>query len=270
MFALPASIEQSLRKRGVSEIEIVVLRHLFQAGEISIEEIAKRTHKRPNIVRRAVIALLKKEIIEEYSNPSPRYSLQSLESVMGWLFANGSQKDEALSQDYRNFSSYIARATRPLAHPNLSRFEGIEELKTAYEKLLTFCDKELWSFLPVEQMESDIALKDLHARHARICQEHNIFQRIIVHDTAAGKRYQSHDAPEFRQTVLVPAECCLISFERIIANDIVACFDLQECRACFIHFSEFACGERISFSSLFNKYTKSARLADSCKKFKLG
>jgi hypothetical protein len=79
-------------------------------------------------------------------------------------------------------------------------------------------------------------LKDFYVQYFRERHRRGMFSRVISHDTTFGRRFQSRDPFEYRKTILVPEAELPMPFEKVIAGDIVACFNHKQQQACFIKY----------------------------------
>ncbi len=251
MLTLPRTIEQSLLDAGLSQTEILVLQHLVAEDMVTLRQLATKTGKSTGVLDQAMKRLLRRNIVTRKSvNDSPRYLLTSLESVVGWMREDMRLKKTVLERRHQDFLSFLSTLERNRTRPDLSHFEGTEGMALAYKKLLTLGAKELLSFLPILFKEEEHPLSAFYSSHARERRKRGIVLRVVAYDTPLGRRYKSRDPFEHRQTTLIPEDRFPIPFERVIAGEVVACFDLQEQRACFLQYPKLAKAERTLFCSL--------------------
>ncbi len=251
MNALPSSIESALSEAGFSMTEILVVQRLVQEPAITIRQLAAKTGKSTGVLDQAMKKLLRKRIVNrEIINDSPKYTLNSLASVSQWILQDVQSKRDALLRRYQNFESFMATLEMDKARPEMKYFEGDEGMQQAYMKLLE-SGEEMKEYFPIVQKEEEDRFREFRVKYFRARQGRKIFTRVITHDTPLGRRYQSKDAFEYRQTVLIPSESFPIGFEKIIVGDTVACFNHAEKKVCFIKYEEFAKAESELFETLW-------------------
>ncbi|HVX00272.1 MAG TPA: hypothetical protein VHA52_07545, partial [Candidatus Babeliaceae bacterium] len=250
MTSLPSSIEVYLEEAGFSGTEIIILKKLLEEDALTLRELAAKTGKSTGALDQAMKKLLKKNIISrEMINSTPKYVLHSLQTVSDWMKKDTEQKQQMIVRKFQNFESFLSTIQKDNKRPEMEYFEGIEGLKSAYLELLNrgkvFLQSgpAIWSD---DDPLQDFRKQYFHERHRR-----GIFSRVITHNTPIGRRYQSRDPFEYRQTLLVDPDHYPFMFEKIIAGDTVACFQLKELKACFIRYPELAEEERGIFERMW-------------------
>lgn len=112
--------------------------------------------------------------------------------------------------------------------------------------------EEWLHFAPAVNREEDDPLAQYRVELFRERRKTKDFMRAITPDVPLGHRYQSRDVYEYRQTKFVPPEDFPVTFEQYIVGDTVACIDVVEHKASFIHFPQLADGQRNVFSTMWN------------------
>lgn len=253
MNELPSSIEAYLEEAGFSGTEILILRRLMDGEPLTIRQLGAKTGKSTGVLDQAMKKLMKKNIIKRtLINDTPKYSLDSLESVVEWMQDDMEQKREMLLRRHQNFESFVTSLESGSKRPDIEYFEGESGIKQAYIKLLNG-PGEIFHYLPVQGKEEEDPLRDFRVQYFRERQNRKMFSRVIAHDTALGRRYQSRDAFEYRKTVLVPEAEYPFTFEKIITGDRIACFDHKAQTACVIRYPELADIERTLFEAIWRQ-----------------
>ena len=252
MVALPTSIEAALQDAGFTTTEILVLRKLMEEEGLTLRELASKTGKSTGVLDQASKKLVRKGIIHRQDfNGVTKFVLHSISAISDWMARDMREKREMLSRRFENFESFIATVELDKKRPEMEFFDGEEGIKKAYNKLLSFGRKELLHYTPVLWTAEEDPLRDFRVQFFRERRSKGVFSRVIAHNTPLGRRYVSRDPFEYRKTLLVEESEHPFAFEKIIVNGVVACINLQEQRACFIRFPEFAESERMIFESLW-------------------
>ncbi len=256
MNALPQSIETALEEAGFAGTEILILRRLLEGEAMTVREIASKTGKSTGILDQSMKKLLQKGVVErQWVNDTTRYSLTSLDAVAKWMAEDMRKKHELMIRRHQNFETFISTLKIDKNRPEVRYYDGVTGIASAYRELLK-PGQELLCFSPVDSPKENDPLQEFHAEYFRDRRRKNILQRVITHDTPLGRRLQSRDPFEHRQTVLVSQEEFPLSFEKIIAGDYIACFNHLENRACVMRYPELASLERGLFESQWRRATK--------------
>ena len=255
MLTFPAAIEQNLLDSGLSSTEILILCHLIGGDALSLRQLAMKTGKSTGVLSQAMKKLMRKEIVSrQILNESPCYLLQTLEHVSNWLQQDTRQKENTLLRRHRNFMDFFSTLTRNQDRPDLLHFDGQQGICSAYMKLLTLGSREMLCYLPIQHQEEDHPQREFQKQFMRERRKRGILLRLVANDTPLGRRYKSRDPFEHRHTTLVPEDHLPILSERIIIGDTIACFDLEEQRACILRYPQLAKPERELFFSLARQY----------------
>lgn len=253
MDQLPSSIEAYLEEAGFSGTEILILRRLMDGEPLTIRQLGAKTGKSTGVLDQAMKKLIKKNIIKKtFVNESPKYSLDSMESVVEWMQDDMEQKRDMLLRRHQNFESFVTSLESGNKRPDIEYFEGEAGIKQAYIKLLNG-PGEIFHYLPVTGKEEEDPLRDFRVQYFRERQNRKMFSRVLAHDNALGRRYQSRDAFEYRKTVLVPEAEYPFTFEKIITGDRIACFDHKAKTACVIRYPELADIEKTLFEAIWRQ-----------------
>jgi DNA-binding HxlR family transcriptional regulator len=253
MDQLPSSIEAYLEEAGFSGTEILILRRLMDGEPLTIRQLGAKTGKSTGVLDQAMKKLMKKNIIKKaLVNDSPKYSLDSLESVVEWMQDDMEQKRDMLLRRHQNFESFVTSLESGNKRPDIEYFEGEGGIKQAYIKLLNG-PGEIFHYLPVTGKEEEDPLRDFRVQYFRERQNRKMFSRVLAHDNPLGRRYQSRDAFEYRKTVLVSEAEYPFTFEKIITGDRIACFDHKAKTACVIRYPELADIEKTLFEAIWRQ-----------------
>jgi predicted DNA-binding transcriptional regulator len=251
---LPASVEQYLSESGFSGTEILILKHLLEGGAMTLRELAGKTGKSTGVLDSASKKLLSKGILaREVINDSPRLKLASPEAIMDWIREDRRSKDAAAARREKDVESFIASLSINVSRADIQHYEGIEGLGKAYLKLLEVSGGTMLHFLPVRHTETEDPLRDFLVQFFRLRHRQKIITRVIAHDTPLGRRYQSRDPFEYRQTLLVAEDVYAFGTEKVVAGDWVGTFNHPEQRAFLIRSKEMAQTEKAMFEALWKQ-----------------
>lgn len=255
MNTLPASIESSLHEAGFTDTEVVIMRKLLQEDDLTLRELASKTGKSTGVLDQAMKKLLRKRIIERHDiNGNPKYTLQSMQSVLDWIRDDAEIKQQMMVRKYRNFEIFLETIKKKKERPEMHFFDGKEGMERAYEAMLSR-GRVFLCYGPPPLPDAADHIDKFQTHYIRERKKRDIFMRIITHDTPGGRSMQLRDEAEFRQTVLVDPREYPFFFEMYIVGDTVACFQTQQERACFIRFPEMAEDERAFFEQLWKRHT---------------
>ncbi len=250
---LPSSIASYLQEAGFSGTEIVVIRTLLEGSALTLRELSAKSGKSTGVLDQAVKKLLKKGLItREVINNTPRYALTSLQTIVDWMQEDVALKQEMLVRRHQNFESFVRSLTVSVRkRPEMEFFEGSDAVQRAYLHMLER-GNDLIQYGPVwgEVPGFPPSFWDEYARERR---RRGIFARVITNDTPEGRRFRSRDPFEYRKTVLADRRDFPFPFEKITIGDTLACFQLEDARACFIRYPELAQDERIFFERIWNR-----------------
>lgn len=255
---LPSSIEAYLLEADFSATEILILKRLLKESALTLREIAMKTGKSTGVLDQAMKKLLHKEIVRrEIINDSDKFIIGSLDAITTWVDEDMKCKRQLMVRRHQNFEMFIATLKRENERPEMEYFEGKDGMKCAYLKLLE-SGKELLHYDKVTTLAEEDPLRDFRVQYFRERHRRGIFTRVIAHNTPLGRRFLSRDAFEFRKTILVSPDECPILFERIIVGGVVACFDHDAKKACFIYYPEFAESEAMTFNYIWKQKIESS------------
>ncbi len=256
---LPASIETYLKDAKFSTTEILVIRKLLEEDALTLRELATKTGKSTGVLDQAVKKLLGKGIVNKKAiNDGFKFTMGSLKPILDWMEKDMEQKYDMLERRHQNFEAFIESLAVDKGRPEMQYFDGEEGIKRAYIKLLD-PKQELLCYWPMECNWEDHPLKDFYVQYFRERHRRQIFSRVISHDTSFGRRFQSRDPFEYRKTILVPEADLPLPFEKLIAGDVVACFNHKQKQACFIKYPEFAHAERMLFENHWKEIERKQR-----------
>ncbi len=246
---LPASIEAYLKDAKFSTTEVLVIRKLLEEDALTLRELATKTGKSTGVLDQALKKLLGKGIVNKQAiNAGFKYTMGSLKPILEWMEKDMKQKYEMLERRHQNFEAFVESLAVDKGRPEMQYFDGEEGIKRAYIKLLD-SKVELLCYWPHECNWEEHPMRDFYVQYFRERHRRNIFSRVITHDTLFGRRFQTRDPFEYRKTILVPEGDFPIPFEKVIAGDLVACFNHKQKQACFIKYPEFTHAERMLFEN---------------------
>lgn len=257
MTQLPAAIEQYLLECGFTSTEILILKHLLAGGSMTLRELAAKTGKSTGVLDSASKKLLKKGILgKEIVNDSPKLTLFSLEAVVAWVHEDSEHTRKSMERREKDLQSFVDSLSPNVSRADIQHFEGMEGMEQAYFKLLEVCGGAMLHFLPVRYTEVDDPLRDFLVQFFRIRRRTGTITRVIAHDTPLGRRYQSRDPFEYRQTLLVPESVYAFNTEKVVAGDWVGTINHNDQKAFLIRSKEMAHTERAMFEALWKQETQ--------------
>ena len=254
MTQLPAAIEQYLLECGFTSTEILILKHLLAGGSMTLRELAAKTGKSTGVLDSASKKLLKKGILgKELVNDSPKLTLSSLEAVVAWVHEDSERTRTFMERREKDLQSFVDSLTPNMSRADIEHFEKMDGLERAYTKLLEGCNGVMLHFLPVRHTEVEDPLRDFLVQFFRVRRRQGIITRVIAHDTPLGRRYQSRDPFEYRQTLLVPESVYAFNTEKVIAGDWVGTINHADAKALIIRSPEMAHTERAMFEAIWKQ-----------------
>ena len=254
MTQLPAAIEQYLLECGFTSTEILILKHLLAGGSMTLRELAAKTGKSTGVLDSASKKLLKKGILgKEIVNDSPKLTLSSLEAVVAWVHENGEMTRKSMERREQDLQSFVDSLSPNKSRADIEHFEEMDGLEQAYTKLLEGCNGVMLHFLPVRHTEVEDPLRDFLVQFFRVRRRTGTITRVIAHDTPLGRRYQSRDPFEYRQTLLVPESVYAFNTEKVIAGDWVGTINHADAKALIIRSPEMAHTERAMFEAIWKQ-----------------
>ena len=254
MDILPASVEAYLVEAGFADTEILILKRLLEDPMTIRELSAKFGGKSTGGLDSAMKKLVRKRFVRrEIINGSEKYTITSLQSIVDWLERNMKEKHATLQRRQQDFESFIKTVSLDKTRPEMRHYHGDEGLQKAYMDLLDLGGKEILMYLSVTTTAEADPLRELKVSLFRERRKRGIFSRVIAHDTPLGRRFQSRDPFEYRETKLVPEKQLPFTFEKAITGDTVACLNHVEKKACIMYYPELAANESMLFESLWRQ-----------------
>jgi DNA-binding transcriptional regulator GbsR (MarR family) len=252
MTTLPASIESYLLEAGFSATEVLVLKRLLEGEAMTLRELAAKTGKSTGVLDQATKKLSDKNIVvKESINGSPKCTLSSLDAIRQWMDKDMNQKKDVLHRKKQDFDAFIATVEHEKDRPEMQYFEGLKGLEQAFTKLLDMKSAEWLHFVPALMREEDDPLCEFRVNLFRERRRNKVFMRSIGQDVPLGRRYQSRDVFEYRDSRLVAVNQFPVSFEEFIVGDTIACFDIPNQKASFINYPAMADSQRHMFEMLW-------------------
>lgn len=252
MVSLPTSIESYLQEAGFSATEILILKRLLEGEALTLRELAAKTGKSTGVLDQATKKLIERQIVTKESiNESMKYAISSLDAINKWMEHDMAQRHEVLDRKRKDFEAFISTVEHESGRPDMEYFEGLAGIEKAFTKLLEKRESAWMHFNPALLREEDDPLVEYRVNMFRARRSNKIFMQVLSPDVPLGRRYQSRDVFEYRQTRLVDPDVFPVSFEQYIVGDTVACIDVAEQRASFIRYPEHAEGQRKLFHVLW-------------------
>ncbi|PIR54592.1 hypothetical protein COU75_00125 [Candidatus Peregrinibacteria bacterium CG10_big_fil_rev_8_21_14_0_10_42_8] len=252
MTTLPASIEAYILEAGFSATEVLVLKRLLEGEAMTLRELAAKTGKSTGVLDQATKKLSDKHIVvKESINGTPKCTLASLESIQQWMEKDMNDKKDVLHRKKQDFDAFLATIEHEKDRPEMQYFEGLDGLQKAFAKLLEKDSREWLHFVPALMREEDDPLCEFRVNLFRERRRKKVFMRSITQDVPLGRRYQSRDIFEYRDSRLVSIEQFPVTFEEFIVGDTVACFDIPNQKASFINYPAMADSVKHMFEMLW-------------------
>lgn len=256
MTSLPVSIEQYLLESGFSGTEILILKHLLEGGAMTLRELAAKTGKSTGVLDSASKKLLSKGILAKgIINDTPKLKLSSSEAIVEWVREDRKQKQVVSERREKDLEAFMASLSVDVSRADIQHYEGLEGLQQAYMKLLEECGGTMLHLLPVRHTEVEDPLRDFLVQFFRLRHRQKVITRVIAHDTPLGRRYQSRDPFEYRQTLLVAEDVYAFGTEKVVAGDWVGTFNHAEQKAFLIRSKEMAQMEKVMFEAMWKQET---------------
>lgn len=245
--ALPLSIEAYLRECGLTDTEMLIIKHLLAENLLTLRELASKTGKGNSAIDAGIKKLIQRGIVtREKFNDQPKFAVMDPQSIVTWAEKNMREQAQMLQRRHQNLAEFMENLNTSKNHPAIEHFEGEQGIMRAYDKLLQNRSEVLTYTNPAREPAS-AALAQFHTHYNRRRKVYGVFQRIIAPDSPIARRFQSRDPFEYRKTLLIPAEEFALSFDKIITGDVVACLDETSMDASFIKYEKLADAERQAF-----------------------
>ncbi len=255
MNAIPAGVEAALLEAGFSVTEVAILRRLVVDDACTLREIAGRTGKSTGVLDQAMKKLLLKDIVKKESiNNVTKYSMTSLDAVLRWMEEDDRRKRDLMARRHQSFETFLLTVEQDKKRPEIEYFEGLSNFPKAYRKILG-CGTEMLWFEPACCSLDEHPLRDFMTEWVRTRRKHGEPARVLAHNGISGRRYQSRDPYEHRQTLLIEGQDYPFTFEKILCGDTVACFNYAEKRACLLRYPELASMEHAMFEAVWRQAT---------------
>ncbi len=250
MTTLPAAIETSLLEAGFTATEILVLKRLLAEDALTMRELALKTGKSTGVLDQAMKKLVSRDIVcREEINGQPKYSISSMDAIIRCMEEEMEARREELKRKHESFEQYIASLTHMRERPEMKHFRGFEGIKQAYVSLLQSGKEHLRYAAVAEELTP--SMQEFQAQYFRMRKTKDIPCRVIAQDTPDGRKFQTRDPFEHRQTRLIAEGDVAISYDKIICGDIVACFNHPQNYACFLQYPDLANAERAQFENFW-------------------
>ncbi len=254
MTSLPVSIEQYLSESGFSGTEILILKQLLEGGAMTLRELAAKTGKSTGVLDSASKKLVSKGILMRgVINDTPKLKLSSSEAIVEWVREDRRVKQALSERREKDLEAFMASLSVDVSRADIQHYDGPDGLQKAYMKLLEECVGTMLHFLPVRHTEVEDPLRDFFVQFFRLRHRQKVITRVIAHDTPLGRRYQSRDPFEYRQTLLVPEDVYAFNTEKVIAGDWVGTFNHAEQKAFLIRSKEMAQMEKVMFEAMWKQ-----------------
>ena len=221
---------------------------------MTLRELAAKTGKSTGVLDSASKKLLKKGILgREVINETPKLTLSSLGAVVAWVHEDSEHKHRAMERREKDLQSFVDSLSVEVSRADIQHYEGLAGLEQTYTKLLEECGGHMLHFLPVRHTEVEDPLRDFLVSYFRLRRRNGVITRVIAQDTPLGRRYQSRDVFEYRQTLLVPESVYAFNTEKVVAGDWVATINHEENKAFLIRSKEMAHTEKAMFEAIWKQ-----------------
>ena len=254
MQPFPKSIEAHLRTAGLAATEILILRHMTDGSAYTLRHLASRTGKSTGVLDQAVRKLVLRRILHRTNiNGVPSYALASPDAIAGWAREHARKELTMLRRKEQDIHHFFTSIHLQQQRPQLDFYDGLEGIQQAYRRLLQESSREIIGFLPMEEGPYQ-PLSLWQPEWTKERRRRQIGCRIVAHDSVNGRRLQSRDALEERQTILVPLPDCPMRVAQFLAGEAVVCVDERQQQACRLHFPRFAASQWALFESIWSTH----------------
>lgn len=193
------TLEQVLEELGLPPRQAKVYLAALELGEASVQDIAQKANIERTGTYYLVESLTREGIISKLEKGKKTYFVATEPENL----LDIAKKKEDLMEKY--LPEFKALFNQVKTKPRVSLYEGMEGIKTIFEKTLELKKgEEIVAFTPFEVAHKYIA--DWGHDYVRRRAAKGIFARDIAEDSPDSKEHQKHDEEEFRETRLVPKQ----------------------------------------------------------------
>lgn len=241
-------IKTTLEQLHFNENQIVTYLALLQLGQVTIQEISRKTKiKRTTaysildgLVNKGMAIYTEKGGHRFYFAENPKKVLSVLKDDELALKSRQNRFNEILPE---LMSIYNIKATKP----KIRFYEGVEGIKQIFEEtLLLKHNQEMLAYSSATMIHnylSDEWVKNYLARRV----EGKIYQRAIAEDSPTGHKHQKNDKNENRQTRLIPKTKFPFSNEINIFGSKVAIISYKDLMGVIIESADVANTQKAIF-----------------------
>jgi len=237
--------QKQLIELGFQEKEASVFLSLLELGPSTATEIARKAGINrttsydilESLSSRGLISLIPEAKIQKYAAQDPKKVIDFLENKVR---NTKKQLEKATSLLPELMSVYNTKEK-----PRVKFYEGIEEMKEAFEDTLT-AKTEILAYAVGEDMYKALSEKYFNDYFKKRVAK-NISVRVIAPDDEGTKKVIENDAEELRTTLLVPKETFYFSVETNIYNNKVLLISWREKFAVLVESAQIADSQRKMF-----------------------
>jgi len=237
--------QKQLIELGFQEKEASVFLSLLELGPSTATEIARKAGINrttsydilESLSSRGLISLIPEAKIQKYAAQDPKKVIDFLENKVR---NTKKQLEKATSLLPELMSVYNTKEK-----PRVKFYEGIEEMKEAFEDTLT-AKNEILAYAVGEDMYKALSEKYFNDYFKKRVAK-NISVRVIAPDDEGTKKVIENDAEELRTTLLVPKETFYFSVETNIYNNKVLLISWREKFAVLVESAQIADSQRKMF-----------------------
>lgn len=191
---------------------------LLQTGPASILEISQKTGVNRSMLYEIINSLVSLGLVyKSVRGKKIRFIAREPEAFQS-LLSEKLKRFEKILPDIKILAS--EGSTKPV----LTLHEGIAGIKQVYLGAIQSKEKKLYAFVGVESLLSKTNVLenfwDEEFKNER--KKRNVFGQLLVPDNAAGKKFQTKDNQNFRESGLVNAELYNFPAEVLVYDDTVA------------------------------------------------
>lgn len=188
---------------------------MINSGPASILEISKRSGINRSMLYEIIDSLIEQGLVyKSVRKKKIKFVARKPEVILDLLAKKVTQFEELLPM-------LKSLSTNGTFLPIISFHEGINGIKQAYLAAIHSKENRLFAFVGVESLLSrSLELEkfwDEEFKKER--KKHNVFGRLIVPNNAAGRKFQSKDNQNFRESRLIDADAFNFPAEVLLFDD---------------------------------------------------
>ena len=207
-----------LSQFGLDENQSTAYLAMIEIGSASILEIAKKSGINRSMLYEIIDSLVELGLVYKSVRGKKIRFVAREPEVIQQLLAQKLQKFEALLPDLKTL------AEKNISKPAVTFHEGIIGIKQVYLGAIHSKEKKLYAFVGVESLMSKTKVLEIFwdEEFKKERQKRNVFGQLIVPDNAVGRKFQTKDNQNFRESRLINAELYNFPAEVLIYDDVAA------------------------------------------------